>query len=95
MWKELLFTVRRRSSGPGNYVTSGFLLSLIILFSTLSYVHIGGLYAQNLKNPNAVTHVSNQVLVQSMSNTVYATMIAEDDIESSQLIRDTSISQYY
>lgn len=95
MWKELLFTVRRRSSGLGNYVTSGFLLSLIILFSTLSYVHIGGLYAQNLKNPNAVTHVSNQVLVQSMSNTVYATMIAEDDIESSQLIRDTSISQYY
>jgi hypothetical protein len=72
----------------GNGVAIGFILSLLILFSTLSYIHIEGLYAQNLKNKNAATHASNEALVKSMPYPIYANMIAEDD--SSQPIRDTS-----
>jgi hypothetical protein len=92
MWKELIFARRSRT---GNHITVGFIMSLLILFSALSYVHVGGLYAQNLKNQNAATNVSNQALVENMPYSIYATMIAEDDIYSAQLIHDTVIPSHY
>jgi hypothetical protein len=78
-----------------NGVTIGFMLSLMILFSTLPYFHLDGLYTQNLKNRNAATSVSNEALVQAMPYSIYATMIAEDDINSSRLIHDVSILPSY
>lgn len=91
MWKELIFAGRHRRSRTGNDITVGVIFSLLILFSTLSYFHIEGLYAQNLKSQNGANHVSNQALVQSMPYSIYATMMAEDDTYSAQLIHDTLI----
>lgn len=70
----------------GNGVAIGFILSLLILFSTLSYFHIERLYAQNLENRNAAIPVSNEALVQGMPYSIYASMITEDNIDSSWLI---------
>jgi hypothetical protein len=81
----LIFAGKHRRSRIGNHITVGFILSLLILFSTLSYFHIEGLYAQNLKNWKAATHVSNEALVQSMPYPTYADMIAEADFDSSEL----------
>lgn len=79
----------------GNGIAIGFILSLLILFSTLSYFHIERLNAQNLENLNSVTSVSNQALMQSMPYSIYATMIAEDDFDSTRLIRDASVLPYH
>jgi hypothetical protein len=78
----------------GNGISIGIIVSLLLLFSTLSAFHIERSYAQSLAQRTGTFHIPSPVLVQSLPYSIYATMIAEDNTDLSWPIRDVSILSF-
>jgi hypothetical protein len=83
----------RKNFKIGNSINISIIMPVLLLFSTLSAFHIERLYAQNLEQiPNF--RIPSSVLVQSLPYSIYATMVAEDNIDLSWPIRDIVILSF-